>query len=262
MMTMNAKGAISFTPPWVSLPTYASERFWSTPMTRPPTIAPGTELRPPRTTAGSTRSPRYPTEMFSPLMFPRSVPPTPAAMKAMAQARAYTRLAETPRERAAISSSAVACMESPQRLRGEDRRREDHRVGPPDKPHQRAEKERQPRRDHDDGQDRLADHPPQEQPLGRQTQDEAGDQRGDEREGERKPPLVIGQADVGPDERQLPHREVQDAGALVDQRPAQGHQRVDRADHDPREHELQQDRHHAASTTRSVCLLREVRPSS
>ena len=49
-------------------------------------------------------------------MLPSRVPPTPAAMKAMAQAAAYTKRALTPTDRAAISSSAVACMASPQRV--------------------------------------------------------------------------------------------------------------------------------------------------
>ncbi len=82
----------------------------------PPTMAPGTELRPPRTTAGNTSNPRYPTEILMPLIFPKSAPPTPALINAMAQAAAYTNRALTPRERAAVSSSAVACMERPQRV--------------------------------------------------------------------------------------------------------------------------------------------------
>src|SRR3989304_4177477 len=55
-------------------------------------------------------------EVFIPLMFPRRAPPTPALMKAMAQAAAYTNRALTPKESAAVSSSAVACIERPQRV--------------------------------------------------------------------------------------------------------------------------------------------------
>ena len=49
---MMAKGAISFTPPGVNRLRYPSARFCSTPMRIPPKMAPGTELRPPKTTAG------------------------------------------------------------------------------------------------------------------------------------------------------------------------------------------------------------------
>ncbi len=49
-------------------------------------------------------------------MFPSRAPPTPALIKAMAQAAAYTNRALTPRESAAVSSSAVACIERPHRV--------------------------------------------------------------------------------------------------------------------------------------------------
>ena len=43
----------------------------------------------------------------------------------------------------------------------------------------------------------------------------------------RNPPLIEGEANIGPDQGELAHGQVEDAGAFIDQGPAEGDQGID-----------------------------------
>ena len=63
-------------------PRYTSESFSPTPMIRPPMMAPGTEVRPPRITTGSARSASVVSENCTPSLEPQMIPATSAVMPA------------------------------------------------------------------------------------------------------------------------------------------------------------------------------------
>ncbi len=114
-------------------------------------------------------------------------------------------------------------------------------------------------RHHDDGDDRLADHRPQDQDLDRDAEDEHEHQRHRHADPERH--LVFGEqrpAHPGADQQQFALREIDDLRRLVDQHERHRDHAIERADHEAVDEELDQECgvHSAASASRG--LAREV----
>ena len=138
------------------------------------------------------------------------------------------------------------------------------RVGAPDPLHDRAQDAGEAQRHHDHGDDRLADQRAQHQAL------EGEPEQRREREGEqqRRHHRHVrlgddGEEDVRAEEEELSLREVQDAARLVDDDEAERDQRVDAADHQAVDHQLEQELHQAAPISRTArfAWMRAVRPS-
>ena len=69
-------------PPPKNLPMYTSDSFSPTPMSSPPMMAPGTEVRPPRITTGSALSATSDSENCTPSLLPQMMPATSATKPA------------------------------------------------------------------------------------------------------------------------------------------------------------------------------------
>ncbi len=77
-------------------------------MIKPPMMAPGTEVRPPRITTGSARSATVVSENCTPSLEPQMIPATSAVMPATNQTMTQMRLSGMPMDCAAWWSSATA----------------------------------------------------------------------------------------------------------------------------------------------------------
>src|SRR6266508_970817 len=115
--TSAMNGATSFTPPPKIGSRYPPARFSRMPMTRPPTMAPRTESRPPRITTGITFRPKKANAPSTPPRIPpSSTPPIAETTAAMDQASAKMCCTETPIESATCCEKAVARIAMPARV--------------------------------------------------------------------------------------------------------------------------------------------------
>ncbi|MNT70649.1 hypothetical protein D3C72_2090590 [compost metagenome] len=95
-------------PPPTYGPRYTSESFSPTPMIRPPMMAPGTEVRPPRITTGSARRATVVSENCTPSLLPQIIPATRATTPATHHTITQMRFKGMPMDWAAWWSSATA----------------------------------------------------------------------------------------------------------------------------------------------------------
>src|SRR5438045_1872772 len=142
--------------------------------------------------------------------------------------------------------------------------REGPRVGTPDAEDDGAQDAGEAERNHDDGDDRLADHRPQDEPLHGEAEQHREDDGESERPGERDVHVLHHRPeDVRAEEQELALGEVQDAARLVDDDEAQGDEGVDAPHHEAVDGELEEELHQPARSSRTARsdLMRAVLPS-
>src|SRR5262249_43105505 len=109
-------GATSLTPPPNNGSRYPPDKFSSTPMINPPTIAAWMLSKPPRIVTGTTFKPKKASEPSTPpRMLPSSTPPIAETIAAMLHDKAKIRFTEIPIDSATCCENAVARIAMPSR---------------------------------------------------------------------------------------------------------------------------------------------------